>query len=222
MKEQKIISLISLALMLVLCAYLVNFFAGEWLDMKRGFYSGLYEGGKADSIPAAHRDLVNNRLGIHLSSTPGGIDSLPANPRRPDLVLKPQYAYYQVFSNRELETRNGWRVVLMLGIVVLWLIMIVQLFLFLRDIRKGLVFDSSTIGRLFWVAIAFMVIPIAGYGWDLLYLNSIRELFEGTLYRLEDEAEFNSLLFVTGTFLLLFTYVFKLGMNIKKEMDLTV
>lgn len=98
----------------------------------------------------------------------------------------------------------------------------VQVFLFLRDISKGLIFDPIIVSRLFWVALILMVIPVARFFWDRIYIDTVSVFFERSTYLVVDKAEFNSVVFITGVCMLLFVYILKIGLRIKREADLTI
>lgn len=220
MRKQQHVKWISIGVMVVMAGYLIHVFMQGWPHMKRGYYAGYYAA--KGVVPSEFSDDMDHRFGIRLLPITSSADTVLAGAKRSTLVLKPTYHHYEAFGSEEMFPKSRWSTVIVIVVAILWVLMMVQVFLFLRDIRKGLVFDPVTIRRLLKIAVILMVIPVAAFGFDKINAHTIEEVFAGSAYQVVEKEVFDSTTFVMGVSLFLLVYLLKTGVEIKREADLTI
>lgn len=220
MRKQRYVEWISIGVMVVMVGYLIHVFMQGWPHMKRGYYAGYYAAKGA--VPPEFSDDEDYRFGIRLLPITSSADTVLVGAKHSTLVLKPTYHHYEAFGPEEVFPKSPWSTVIVIVVAILWVMMMVQVFLFLRDIRMGLVFDPVTIRRLLRIAVILMVIPVAVFGFDKISVHTIEGVFAGSAYQVIEKEAFDSTTFVMGVSLFLLVYLLKTGLEIKREADLTI
>ncbi|MBC6110016.1 DUF2975 domain-containing protein [Pedobacter fastidiosus] len=99
---------------------------------------------------------------------------------------------------------------------------LVYLYRFIDSIQRGDVFSTENIKRLSLMGYYCMSIPFVILGLDLITYTINKSFFKNLPYKVVYQGDFDFWLLIFGLTLLTIAFVFKKGIEIKQENDLTI
>lgn len=208
----KFIKIAYIAIIIIIVAF--GFFNGG----KQGFMDGWNDADQSGSITYTSDVLLEPKDALKINAI---------NTNTGDtLIFKPKYFATVAVHAKKAGATNGYlsflKGCLVLMIAFLGLRILVFLYVFISSVQEGNVFSEENIKRLSKMGWYALILPVIILAYDFVGIKISEAIFINQPYRVVADLSFETWPIILGITLLTIAFVFKKGLQLKQENDLTI